>query len=212
MEPQTRWPAIVVSSLSVCDKQANFLTDMASVEVVNFRAVVTLYVVLFVGSLYFAYQQKQASKRFNKEHATMSDYALELKGLPTDATDEGYIRSWLQAEFRRVVPSKTKRPPIETDEGLLIPRDPSQVEVQGISICYDYKDRVDEVHKLVHTMNIRLEGEAEAVTKSGNTLADYLGDSSRSSRNGDQDRQTVRDWFEGPDKMKSTGNAFAVLN
>jgi len=223
VSPIEQAPAMIYSPLALCPKESSHgiksvLRDYAKT---NFYTVGALYMILFVLSLWFGNYQKREAYKFDEQHATQSDYALHVRGLPTKATDEGTLREWLETEFRKVVPGYQKRPPEKIFKGAnendeVKRRSDTKVEVHAVSICYNFGDKNDQVEDVKWNLIERMEVEMHQKAKddswqldSNNTMA--------ASKNftmdqvDDDQRSKVQAWFDGKDSLESTGELFVVF-
>lgn len=141
--------AVAQAPLAVCGTSAtdDVLGAMRSFAATNVWAIGFLYVASFIFSLAYGKYQKEHAKWYDSQNASMADYALCLKGLPRDATDEWRLQEWLQREFAAFVPP-------EQAAGTAHP-----VEVVGVSVCYDYTHCPDFVVKATSYLSEHLAAE-----------------------------------------------------
>lgn len=226
VHPALGYPAIVLSRLSVCsaERQRTLQDDLSLFYKRNFVCMSILYVLAFAMTLFHAFLQKQFIVWFDIQNQTMSDYALSITGLPTDCTDEGALREWVERKFRGDVSMVMKRPSVRiTGRGLDNDREEarpdSQVEIYGVSICYDYTSREEEVDRMVQEMNMRFE--VEESMKSGKGLLkgkglrhSFVGGPFLLKSQREEHRKKVEQWFESGEegtRMLSTGKAYVVF-
>lgn len=134
-------PAVVLSTLASCRRESasDVRASLMEYAVRNFYAVGVLYVVIFITSLRHVYHKKKAAYEFDEQNSSMSDFVLRISGLPRACTDEAWLKNFLEMKFREEVTEMV-------DRGGQHPS--GQVEVHGVSICYDYVDHrntVDDV-------------------------------------------------------------------
>eukprot|EP00440_Ansanella_granifera_P054450 gb/GFBE01059022.1/.p1 GENE.gb/GFBE01059022.1/~~gb/GFBE01059022.1/.p1 ORF type:complete len:1047 (+),score=261.67 gb/GFBE01059022.1/:1-3141(+) len=194
MKEKMTLPATITSPLESCWLRtpwvvADILVDFAEKRV-WFCGI--LYAVLFVISLWFASHQKRWSDRFDAVNITMSDFCLLLTGLPCEETNEVHLKKWAQQELDKLKSTSDK------------------LEVEGVSICYDYRDKQDDVNGMLERfctkeeidLGVKLvDDEAQDDAKELERLRSQLA----------EDREKALSWFEGANKLKSTGKAFLIF-
>jgi len=222
-------PAMVISRLMVCSdgQQASIHEDIDGFAFTNFVAMGILYVAFFVSLFLYTRYQKRETRGFMRAHAVMADYCLRVSGLPAGETDEADLRKWLEDEFRNVLPDQFPRPSQVIDGGSYLEDavsevEPSQIEVKGVSLCYDYSQRWGEVEDKIQGLQMRIE--LQAATKARvagyggyrglrKMTEDDLGGKEELERSKREHRKSVTAWFEGDEKqrLKSIGEAFVVF-
>lgn len=171
IEPPLDAPAIVLSPLTACrrDVSPGVRDEVSDFARSNFWTVGGIYVTTFIFSLLFAFLQKWHTLDFDRNNCSSSDFVVRVTGLDKKCTDEEALRLWLQQLFRAFCPGNVERG--FDDEGLPHPSTP--IEVYGVSICYDWTDKVKEVQdSMVHFMETaekELDQYAESVAET------YLG-------------------------------------
>ncbi|CAE8686237.1 unnamed protein product, partial [Polarella glacialis] len=140
-------PAFVVSPLAACGADSNIkMADSLFLYAgSNYKALGMLYIVLFALSLMYAEGQQRFTAAFNSQNNTMSDFCIRIAGLPVDHTDEAALKSWLTGEFRKVCDALIDRSNITADPPLFS----GPVEVQAVSICYDYRHLLGSVETML---------------------------------------------------------------
>jgi hypothetical protein len=236
-------PALLVSPLMHCGHKdphqgREDLMDMATR---TFWAMQVLYGLLVAISLWFGRFQKAQALEFDSNHPTMADYALQVKGLPKDMTDEASLAAELQGIIRTHLPEEVKRPAQlrsakdrrERDE--MVDVKDSPIEVFGVSLCYDFTERRGEVDdaiwKLIEVQEVELYNDAKKHKQNDRYLANiYEGqeleisdtslykpaDSSTHNLTTEEAhariRQKVEPLFSGGDKLQTNGQAYVIFN
>lgn len=113
-----------------CEKNVRLVEmELGNMEVVYFFCVLILYLVTFLGSLCFAVSQHRVYRESDLNEATIRDFALVASGFPrlpgTEKVEEDHLN------FIKSSPQF---------EGL---------DVVGVSVCWDYRDKQDEVEEQV---------------------------------------------------------------
>uniref|UniRef100_A0A7S4RBT7 CSC1/OSCA1-like cytosolic domain-containing protein n=1 Tax=Alexandrium monilatum TaxID=311494 RepID=A0A7S4RBT7_9DINO len=218
-------PAVVFSPLASCGRAsaADIKAELFIYAGWNFQAIGGLYVVTFVLSLLFTLYQRRFAINFDRENVGMVDYAIAISGLPCDCTDEAGLQAWLQEEFRKARPELVPRPPKVThrsppEADLVEERQPSEIEVFGVSLCYNYRERWAEVDDAMWKLMEQMEVDMHQRAKYDDWLMD---DMSTTAADRDmsleavahEERKRVKAWFdEGSEsKLKGTGEAFVVF-
>lgn len=118
------------------ERQASRVADM---KLAYFWAVFVLYVLSTTGSLALARFHKRMFKNVCEEELTMSDFTLMVQGLPRDPKFLGSERleEDLKDAFEKALGSR----------------------IIGVSVCWDYRDHVDEVQVEVRAQLDRLQKE-----------------------------------------------------
>lgn len=160
-----------------------------------------LYIVLFIGTFVYAWLQFEYNAWFEASSTGMDDYVVRVEGLPTDVQpDEALIRNEMQLAFSAIIPD---------------------IELEGVSLAYDFVDRYDEVEKILYDFV------QEADIRAGiyhESLIDLDSDkfSAQETRRGSQaenfiqkeheDADKVRGWFPGgSNPMGITGLFYCVF-
>jgi len=207
----------------------------------TFFMVMALYVVLFMLSLWFGKFQKKQTLEFDSQHPTMSDYAMRVEGLPTDETDEAKIRLKLEEMFRKELPEEMPRPPQHVygqsrkDKDTTVPRPDTQIEVFAVSLAYNYTEKRstvdDAIWKLIEVQEVELFQEAKThelnkewlemtyedqeLRMSDTSFVNPADDATKNITTTEAHKlikDKVSGFFEeGPDKMKTIGEAYIVF-
>ncbi|CAJ1443919.1 unnamed protein product, partial [Effrenium voratum] len=189
--PKATLPAVIVSPMLHCatnspDDLTLILKDYASARAFT---LLILYVVLLFVSLIYVKTQKDFAKRFDATTHSMTDFAVLLRGFPPEATNEVELKKWAQEALLKC--------------GL------GSCEVEGVSIGYDFGDRVDKVNNMTNRFCSALELEMRRDAGGSNDVLkmelDYL------EKLKEEDRKEVRQWFDGAGALKGTGDVFLVL-
>lgn len=90
-------------------------------------ALCVAYLASFVCSLWFAVHQRRLFDRIDERNATMEDYAMFVEGLPSDG-GERLLEEEVLEFFRRALPAR---------------------KLVGVSICWDYTGKTDQIDALV---------------------------------------------------------------
>merc|ERR1711879_366740 len=110
--PINAYPARFISELSVCPTSLGDVRQgLLKFAHANFLAIGLLYVLTFLISLAYGKYQKTHCLWFDKHNTTMADYAIRVRGLPVEQTDEETLRRWIETEFRKACPELVPRPP-----------------------------------------------------------------------------------------------------
>jgi hypothetical protein len=194
-------PAKLISPMQRCHEKSPLESQeiLRGFATSNFYALCCLYVALFYFSWRHGRQQLRKVSEFDASSLTMSDFVLQLEGLPRDATDEVALKKWLEEEFARF-----------------------NVEVDGISIAYDYHHVAEDVRSMLNRSQkmtellLEVRGPGEEKTD-GSILA--VQEYSRTITRGSLERQIqedavkVKEWFQpnSSNRLKSTGKAFVIF-
>lgn len=114
------------TSISFCGIKDERKAVWNSVKVFGSRASVGYFILWIIGvilSLAHALRQKHIAQEFFDNHWSLAEFALCVEGFPKAATDERAIRRFLQETFLN--------------------------QDLDVSVCYDFRDRVGQVHELV---------------------------------------------------------------
>lgn len=193
-------PAMIISPLASCQNpsSSDVGEKLRKYADMSFYGMGFLYITSFALSLAYGMFQKRASLAYKRRSTTMNDYAICVTGLPQSATDESVLRNWFQEEFAKALGK---------------PQDDKEVQVYGVSIGYDYTDRMWEVEcmttRLIESVEVRfLHYNAEETTAAiaepqGTTLDEMLA----------EDKKRVHAWFEegSGQEMRSSGEVFVVM-
>lgn len=184
--PKSTLPAVLVSPMMECPHRSPLDSTEPLKQYARSRAIslAWLYVALFAVSAYFVKLQKWWTEKFDQRNNTMCDFALALHSFPEDATNEVEIKKWAQESLKK--------------SGL-------NVEVEGVSIGYNYGDRVDIVDEMTETFCSHLELTMRKDAGMGNTDVDE--ETRRLAAQMEEDGNKVRSWFEKAE-MKSSGHVF----
>ncbi|KAF4651128.1 hypothetical protein FOL47_000636, partial [Perkinsus chesapeaki] len=117
----------VGSYLNLRDCAEFNLSDAARAQVLDFSEAqahvgVIIATVAFFISVLFAAHQRRTTEMFRRRHCTMEDFALQLAGLPVNATDPDELSKWI--------------------------KNVTGVEPIGVSISYKYDNEADLVDRL----------------------------------------------------------------
>lgn len=146
-----RPPVTVSSKLQQCSTVWNAAPE--NIKEFGTRMVITissLYVFAFLASLWFGRYQKKYAEWFDKVTPSMSDYALRVTNLPPEETDEPKLREAFQEMFRKALPQKIARPDhveflVDQEEDKVVSVEPGLIQVEAVSIAYEYMERRGEV-------------------------------------------------------------------
>jgi len=187
-------PALISSVLEHCRKRSPFqLEDLAN----NFasfssHALSTLYLTLFAVSLWFVGHQKRWADRFDAVNNSMKDFVVLLEGLPASANDEVELKRWACETMKKST-------------------DIADVEIEGVSICYNYSGFEDKIQAMLERQSTYIElslyqevqeSDYEDMEK---VMKEYLEGHMK------DDRKEAAGWFEGAGSFKCTGHAFLVF-
>lgn len=209
-------PAMIISQLHMCGHVNPESSHELFIRFAEKKCVVcgVLYLVIFLLSLGFARFERKWEELFDKKHASMTDYVIWVDGLPTHATDEAELREWFEIEFRHWVPEDQPRR-LETmgtwgsNNAEQVIQD-SPIQVNSVSICYDYFNERNEVDdalwKMMEMTEVRMD---ESMTLEDTHWA------GTGKAQGDieaEELERVSKWFkDGNQKLKGTGQAFVVF-
>jgi hypothetical protein len=99
-------------------------------EFVYFVCTVIMYLVTFIGSLWFASYQRQAYREYDVKHLTQKDFVLKAEGFPValgyKKVEEDYLR-WFseQPQF-------------------------AGLDAVGVSVAWNFKHQTAEIHELIY--------------------------------------------------------------
>jgi len=188
---QAIYPAVVVTPLEHCAERSPFSIHdlLESFAVTNSWAMLCFWLGLFLFSLYYARAQRRYSRWFDSRHISMSDFVLSFSGLPDDFTDEIEIKEWVSSELKR-----------------LFPADIDKLEVEGVSVAYNYSEKEDEVNEMLERLYSLLEvdrvtDDDQSRDQEKKTLTEVC----------KADREKVNTWFTGSEAVKGTGEVFIVF-
>lgn len=217
-------PAIIVSRLRSCGQHSASDVSRALEKFATTAFVGTsiLYVFLFLYSLRHARNQRKATEKFDKNSSSMSDYVLEVENLPPDVIDEADLKDWFSNELRHKVGA--------------------EIDVHGVSIAYDFKDRVKDVEAMLmrfqegvatdlepralvpvasdlgslRSLLLVEDPERPLMRKAGSKVFEDGSDWSKIALDEEVERQhdrlKVLDWFDSSTPIRSTGRAFIVFS
>eukprot|EP00929_Paragymnodinium_shiwhaense_P060251 TRINITY_DN30111_c0_g2_i1.p1 TRINITY_DN30111_c0_g2~~TRINITY_DN30111_c0_g2_i1.p1 ORF type:complete len:1088 (-),score=144.03 TRINITY_DN30111_c0_g2_i1:125-3388(-) len=192
------------SDLSTCPTafDRDFRQDMAKYSYDMFLMLSCVYALVFLGSVVYAWFQKQHAAWFNSCNSTMSDYALSVQGVPVDEVDEVLLAEKCSKIFQAVAPD---------------------IEVVGVSVGYDYVDRWGVVDDMVSRMLTRADIDAgayprdvlvtETITPAASGARSVERDLPLLADQEDKDKAVVRSWFQGSkeERMNGSGSLFCVF-
>jgi len=225
LTPAEATPAMVISPLAVCNGTSGsaetIKNQLSGFAKNNFYMVGLLYVATFALSMVYGYFQKAACYEFDKANLSMADFAIRVTGLPKERTSEADLAEFFQGALRKALPDKVKRPDEVIHKGMLEndevkPRKPSQIEIYGVSVCYDYTSKWDEVDdvmwKLIEQMEVDMHNKAKFDPWTLNHLNTSAASQGMTLEDVDEMcRKKVTAWFQGDNRLKGSGEAFLVF-
>jgi hypothetical protein len=117
-------------SYDACEENvAATVADFNAMEAVYFICVMIIYLVTFLGSLWFAYTQRKFYHMQDHDNTTMKDFALFASGFP-------FLSGREKVEEQRLKWFK-EQPQFK---GL---------DVVGVSICWNYRDKIEDVDEQI---------------------------------------------------------------
>jgi hypothetical protein len=146
-----RSPVVVTSRLHQCAERWLERDDVREMGTRMAITISSLYVFAFLASLWFGRYQKKYAEWFDKVTPSMADYALRVTNLPPEETDEPKLREAFQEMFREALPDKIERPDhveyasADQEEDTVTPQEPGLIQVDAVSIAYEYMERRNEV-------------------------------------------------------------------
>jgi len=235
-----RDPVVVTSRLRQCHTLWWNMDDVRSMADRMFSTTLSLYAFAFLASLWFGRYQKRYAEWFDRVTPSMSDYAIRVRDLPPDETDEPKLREVFQAMFREAVPDKIERPDhvefasADQVEDTVTPQEPGQIEVEAVSIAYEFMERRQEVDdtlwKMMEVFEVDLYSKAKDVPRNqpgyeklyeGHDLtidntslfdpADPATHGMTVSAAHAKVKEQAAKLFEGDNRLKGTGVAYVVF-
>ncbi|CAK9041049.1 Hypothetical protein SCF082_LOCUS23769, partial [Durusdinium trenchii] len=188
--PKATIPAVIISPLMNCPSQSPLDMTEPLKYFAKWRAYALglLYGALFAVSAYFVRSQKAWNERFDAKSNTMCDFAILLQGFPESATNEVELKKWAQESVKK--------------SGL------PDIEVEGVSVGYNYGDRVDAVDEMTDRFCTAVE--LEMRKESGMSNDDVEEEWKKLQEMISDDRNKVRGWFE-QGELKGTGQVFVCF-
>jgi len=189
------WAASGLTGTGVYDIYEKFYGFMGRLA----TSTLVLYVLVFALMLAHAWFQLRHAEWFDQQHSTLKDVALHVEGIPAEATEEAALSRSLGEQL--------------------------DVEVQAVSIAYDFSGFADEVQALIDRHLAYADAEVRGCGPAGVRISalphssagvepEMDASASESLENcRSEDAARVRAWFApgSGEPVRGTGRAFLVF-